>query len=489
MFNPDTIKRFDIRTSSRRTFRRCLRKWGLSSAFRDNLTRIGSETNIHFWFGSAIHFAMEDYFGYNRFKDPRRAFRAYYDAFDEADRPEGAEEHYDLGQAMLTYFLEWYPKHNQDMSFQTLWLDSDRKRAIPFSEGAKPMVEEQFTLDLGLRVIIDNKTGKILQQYKRGERAIYQQQIINDKLEYVSMHYKDIDNLPVDEVVYIVGDKADWDDESCTYDLTSNTFEYKPVRIVPVCYHGTMDRIVVDKYDRWWILDYKTAKSADTRKLDTDDQISAYMWAAEQHFQHPIYGFVYLQMTKEVAKEPRRLKDGSLSTDKSQKTTHALYKKALLEDYGSMDQVPKKYIDTLNVFAEQESAEGDRYIRWDYVTRNAAQKISTYNHIMGEAQMMINPDLYLFPNPTRDCGWDCPFREYCIMIDQGRESEAKAMLSLEFEPRDTVQEHNLDDWMERIKWPESDEELEAMDITKLVPQNIFNIVLPDKYYTDNYEED
>ena len=78
---------FNIRTSDRRVFRRCLRKWDYQSSLRQNLTRAGVEANINFWFGSAIHFCMEDYHGYNRFQDPRSALHAYYQAFPEDDMP------------------------------------------------------------------------------------------------------------------------------------------------------------------------------------------------------------------------------------------------------------------------------------------------------------------------------------------------------------------------------------------------------------------
>ena len=76
-----------VRTSGCRVFRRCLRKWGFESSMKKNLTGKGAETNIHFWFGTAIHFAMEDYFGHNRFGDPREALKAYY--LSEEDRPMG----------------------------------------------------------------------------------------------------------------------------------------------------------------------------------------------------------------------------------------------------------------------------------------------------------------------------------------------------------------------------------------------------------------
>ncbi len=442
-------KYFSIRTSARRTFRRCLRKWGYQSALRENLVSKGSEQNIHFWFGSAIHYAMEDYFGYNRFGDPRKAFNAYVQCFKERDLPEGAHDYYQLGISMLTYFLEWLPKHNEAFDFQTLWLTENNMPVEPFTPGARPAVEEEFTLDLGLRVLVDVKKGKVIKPY-------------------VSCPAQDA-NLDAIQLF----------DGTIKYFLTEDgkTIE---VDIVPVCYHGTVDRICVDKFGRWWILDYKTAKGADTNKLDTDDQISAYMWAMEQYLGHPIHGFIYLQLTKDFVRNPKRLSHGAISVDKKQKTTHALYRKALIEEYGEVKNAPNKYIETLNHFAALETPEGDRFIRWDLVTRTPAQKVSTYNHIMAEAHMMIQPDLYLFPNPTRDCIWDCNFREICLKTDADEREEVERLINLYFEPRGETPETNHDSWREFIKYPTAEEkELPFIPLEKLEEDLDFCLVLPD----------
>ena len=101
----EELSHYTIRTSDRRVFRRCLRKWSFQSSLRGNWKYQGTEQNINFWFGSAIHFAMEDYHGYNVFGDPRIAFWAYYQAFPEDELPSGAEAHYSLGIAMLSYYL------------------------------------------------------------------------------------------------------------------------------------------------------------------------------------------------------------------------------------------------------------------------------------------------------------------------------------------------------------------------------------------------
>src|SRR5688572_12675352 len=64
-----------IRTSDRGTFKRCRRKWGLSSHLQHN--RVFNNQIQYFWFGSGGHYALEDYHGYNYYKHPAEAFRAY----------------------------------------------------------------------------------------------------------------------------------------------------------------------------------------------------------------------------------------------------------------------------------------------------------------------------------------------------------------------------------------------------------------------------
>lgn len=424
------ISRFKIRTSDRRLMRRCLRKWGFLSSMRKNLQRKGTEQNINFWFGSAIHYAMEDYFGYNRFGDPRRAFKAYYEAFDANSRPDRAAEHYDLGIGMLTYFIAWYERHNRTHDFQTLWLDENKKQVEMFSPEGKPAVELSFSLDLGVKVIYDPKTDQIVTKYSPD---------LENRIKRTATPF-DFTGTGGEEIVW--------------FDV-NNDGNLIEVYIVPVHYHGTIDRVVTDRHGRWWLLDYKTAKGADTQKLDTDDQISAYMWAAEQILQHKIYGFIYLQLTKDVPRPPKVLKNGDLSTDKKQKTTHYLVREELIKKYGSVQKSPNKYIEFLNTLAEQETEEGDRFIRWDMVKRTSAQLISTYNHIMGELDIMLNPNIYLFPNPTRDCGWDCPIRDVCLAMDDNRPDDVAFILD-DYELRPREEDGKEIEWRSKLKFPDGD---------------------------------
>jgi hypothetical protein len=274
-------------------------------------------------------------------------------------------------------------------------------------------------------------------------------------------------------------------EDNTVYTYHTDPENFVEVVVVPIHYHGTIDRIVVDKYGRWWLLDYKTAKGgADTNKLDTDDQISAYMWAAEQWFQHPIQGFIYLQLTKDVARPPKRLKDGSFSVEKKQKTTYALAKQAMIDEYGTINKVPNKYIDFLNCLAEKESAEGDRFIRWDFVKRSRAQIITTYKHIMGEVEDMIDSNKYLYPNPTRDCIWDCPLRDVCLAVDDDREEEAKFILETSYEQRPRGEEGKEPEWKEKLVYPTEPQTLATDADFAMELDLVFGLVLPDELKDD-----
>lgn len=120
-----------IRQSDMMAYRKCRRYWDYTSALRRNL-QAGGQAVSHFWFGTGMHFALEDFHGWNRFGDPRLAFDAYVAAFGESERPFKWEEFPELGRSMLTYYLEsWLPRRRE---YETLWVDG------------KPQVEVNWKL-------------------------------------------------------------------------------------------------------------------------------------------------------------------------------------------------------------------------------------------------------------------------------------------------------------------------------------------------------
>ena len=429
---------FSIRTSDRRTFRRCFRKWDFQSSLRQNLTHEGTEQNINFWFGSAIHFSMEDYHGYNKFEDPRRAFYAYYHAFKEDEMPLGADMHYSLGISMLTYYMTWMKRHNQQTGFETAWINPDTYEPMaPHSEGAIPAVEVSFYYPLNVYAVVDIAKDQIVDSF------YYNPEDPWERKPGFKCSWECSDFLPKEW-------KYDNDPDQEYVDS-----EGKHFKIVGVNYHGTIDRIVVDRYGRYWLWDYKTAKSADTAKLATDDQVTAYLLAARKLFPFKVYGFIYLQMTKDKIREPKRLKNGQLSVDKRQRTTYSLVRQAIIDDYGTVQAAPASIVQFLNHMAAQEEPEGDKFIRWDFVKRTDAQLDSHEKAIYGELTLMLNPQFYCFPTPTRDCSWDCPMRDACILMDMD-DQDAYAEFMRQFVKRPHSEDGNQDAWRDAIAWPRVD---------------------------------
>ncbi len=60
----------------------------------------------------------------------------------------------------------------------------------------------------------------------------------------------------------------------------------------------------------------------------------------------------------------------------------------------------------------------DNFIRYDRTYRNLEQVRATGTKILMELQEMIDPNLPLYPNETKDCSWDCSFRDVCLMMDR-----------------------------------------------------------------------
>jgi hypothetical protein len=217
-------------------------------------------------------------------------------------------------------------------------------------------------------------------------------------------------------------------------------------------YAGTFDRVVVDPHQRLWVVDYKSVARFDTTKLETDTQISAYAWAASQIYGAPFEGVLYMQFVKAIPQPPQRLKNGEFSQTKQQKVTHALYRKALRDAFGT---IPSRYVDFLNYLAAQEGPEGDLFIRRDLVRRNEHVQASEYFKILDEVDDMINPRLRIYTNPTRDCAWECPFRTPCIALDDG--SDWESLIEMGYREK-----KELGNWRSQLRFP-PDLSKEAMD--------------------------
>lgn len=184
-----------------------------------------------------------------------------------------------------------------------------------------------------------------------------------------------------------------------------------------VVYQLTLDRLV-EIEGEYWILDWKFYKAFGQGSLEYDQQMSAYIWGASTVFDKPIAGAILHEFRKTLANPPRILGSGKLSTAEKQGTTHRLYREALIKVYGSVEKASHKHIECLNDLVARETEDRDDFIRRAKTRRNKYQQQAEGTKILMEVADMINPDLPLYTNATRDCQWDCSLQDICLMIDR-----------------------------------------------------------------------
>lgn len=224
----------------------------------------------------------------------------------------------------------------------------------------------------------------------------------------------------------------------------------------PVFYRGTIDRVVVDRDERVWLLDYKTAKNFETLHLDLDPQITAYCWAGSAIYDFPISGMIYQQHKKREPEEPLFLKSGKFSVAKDQSTTYGLYKKALKKLYRDLDDAPNENIRFLNHLASSETEDQDRFVRRDYAYRNQHQIEVEGTKILLELEDILNPNLPLYPSPTRDCSW-CSFRTACICMEDGSDWEHELETTMQRRDQEDAQ------WRPYLQYPIQEQEQQQQE--------------------------
>jgi hypothetical protein len=191
---------------------------------------------------------------------------------------------------------------------------------------------------------------------------------------------------------------------------------------------GTIDLIYRDTEGRLWFADHKTTTSIEKYEKNAilDRQINRYWWAIQQLakgngiimgdknilLDNP-YGFMYNIVYKDYPVPPKVLKSGGLSKDKSQKTTYAMYKKAITDlqlneaDYAEilehLSSYPFKFFSRVEVF------------------RNQHEIDCTMEEIGAIVQDMDNCRTYR--NITTDCQWDCQYKDLCLAEIDGSDAQ------------------------------------------------------------------
>lgn len=157
---------FILRTSDRMLFKRCRRLWGWLSHLQQG--RVLREAADYLWFGTGIHYALEDYHGLNLYGHPALAFMAFVHASRQAKILPGTWlEHQQLGVSLMCYYVEqWLPNRDSLRTYEVDGIPQCEVNGVVDLEMVTPdgrPLLYGFTLD---RIVIDEYSRLWIVEYK-----------------------------------------------------------------------------------------------------------------------------------------------------------------------------------------------------------------------------------------------------------------------------------------------------------------------------------
>ena len=203
---------------------------------------------------------------------------------------------------------------------------------------------------------------------------------------------------------------------------------------LPVVYAGRLDMLAVDENGNYWIFDWKTAAQLSQRTdfLYLDDQIGSYNWALMKLGVN-VKGFVYHEQRKSFPQPPkqnasRRL--GRLFTvSKSEPLEYELYL-ATIKEQDTKAWQDGLYDDMLRYLQDDNVAYYARY----QIAKSVPELVEIETNIGKEALDMIDPNLRVYPSPSRfGCSW-CAYQSPCM--EQNAQGDYRYALDTMFEQRE-----------------------------------------------------
>lgn len=213
---------------------------------------------------------------------------------------------------------------------------------------------------------------------------------------------------------------------------------------------GTFDLVAIHlPTGKLWLWDHKTAKSIQVSHLPLDDQAGGYFAVAPQVLAHQgivpkgtaLDGIMYNFIMKSPA-DPRPQNAEGLYTNKPVKKHYVaalaeFYRRTEGEQVGNaFEQVSAKTkLEELKADAERFGVPvlGDvsekqpaKRLHREPVDRTRKEVRSQIERIASEAVVMgmyRDGSLPIIKNPTKDCQWDCDFRQMCELDERGADIE------------------------------------------------------------------
>lgn len=193
---------------------------------------------------------------------------------------------------------------------------------------------------------------------------------------------------------------------------------------------GTIDGIAQADDGRIWIIEHKTyAQRPNRLTLDTNEQMTAYMWLFEQVFGFLPAGVLYDGIAKKLPTEPQLLKNGTLSKAWID-TTEACYRLALHNHQLSIED----YADFLTRLSERDKQDQNPFFtRWFiHIPQGSVRNFGEYLYSqyceMSELNSLLPTTIPIketanifYPNFRWEGCWDCSVSDLCKTIQFGED--------------------------------------------------------------------
>jgi hypothetical protein len=384
-------------------YKRCRRYWSWTSPARDNLRRnvavYGMSDNaIALFYGTAVHYALEQFYDPMLRRDPVESFKTYFQFQWEGGL---------VGEEWLNRVYDPHPQlvgeNLHDGNLRQMWTVNGLKDILPNLE----LVEDTFLFHLDLGV-------GMMEFYKDyAER--------ND--DFIVVAAESTYSIPLGF------ESVDVREDSPNYGQK-----------LEVHARGKRDAIIYwPERDVYGIIDHKTAEKVDEDyflKTENDEQCSNYLWATMQEAKmhglpwegHMVSHIIYNVLRKRYPRPPTMTQKDVPSIDRQKEgTTAELFRDSIIgvpyrEEWFRTNEKAQLYYTFLCEQGEE------NFIIRKPVTRNRHQIQATANHLRMIAEEMLDPNLNIYPTPSGNymC-LQCAFRAPCLAKDDG--SDYTGMLS------------------------------------------------------------
>ena len=289
---PSKYEVIPIHNSDRGSFKRCRRYFDWTSPARHNLSLRADihGVNTDLWFGTGIHWALEQYYTPGLRRDPVEAWLTWFDVQWRGGTvtEEWLDRVYDLNPRPMEHKGEH------------LWVVRGLEDIIPDADS----LEYDELKELGIQMMT---------AYKKFAE-------MRDNFEVLVCEHDF--SIPI------------WDYEHDTIlqavDLRKHSPNYG--KVLEVHQRGRMDAIWAKPNGKLGVIDHKTSSRIDEdffRKLETDEQVTSYLYAAQveaKYYGLPYAGqemeeCVYNVLRKTYPKPPTMVRGGLFSVDRNNEST------------------------------------------------------------------------------------------------------------------------------------------------------------------------